>query len=142
MDWSLSAVRLRNLVRGLHPWPHAHTFHGPHRYLIHAAEALREEAHHALGFALAGAVHDESFHGRDEGLDDELPLGGGDRAALDGSPEVVRIAAVGPLVELGNDGRAMGSLVERRDESVAVEAAPDELGEERLEGPAFLLAGR
>ena len=86
-------------------------------------ESLCEEAHHAPGFALARAVHDESLHGSDEGFDDELPLGGGDRAALDGSPEVVRIAPVGPLVELGDDGRDVGSLVDGRDESGAAKVA-------------------
>jgi hypothetical protein len=46
-------------------------------------------------------VHHEIFHCSDEGVDDELSVGVGDRAAIDCLPEVVRIPAVCPVVELG-----------------------------------------
>jgi methionyl-tRNA formyltransferase len=32
--WSWPAGRLHNLVRGLHPWPHAFTFHHGHRLIL------------------------------------------------------------------------------------------------------------
>jgi methionyl-tRNA formyltransferase len=35
IDWSLSAARLHNLVRGLHPWPHAFTFLRGARFIVH-----------------------------------------------------------------------------------------------------------
>jgi methionyl-tRNA formyltransferase len=34
IDWSQPAVSIHNLVRGLHPWPHAFTFLGSHRLII------------------------------------------------------------------------------------------------------------
>jgi methionyl-tRNA formyltransferase len=34
IDWSLSAERIHNLVRGLHPWPHAYSFIGDRRFII------------------------------------------------------------------------------------------------------------
>jgi methionyl-tRNA formyltransferase len=34
IDWSASAERIHNLVRGLHPWPHAFTFHRGRRFII------------------------------------------------------------------------------------------------------------
>jgi len=35
IDWRLPASRLHNLVRGLHPWPHAFTFLRGARFIIH-----------------------------------------------------------------------------------------------------------
>jgi methionyl-tRNA formyltransferase len=34
LDWSQPAHVLHNRVRGLHPWPHAHSFLGGHRFVI------------------------------------------------------------------------------------------------------------
>jgi methionyl-tRNA formyltransferase len=34
IDWSLPAGRIHNLVRGLHPWPHAYTFLNGRRFII------------------------------------------------------------------------------------------------------------
>jgi methionyl-tRNA formyltransferase len=34
LDWSQPARTLHNRVRGLHPWPHAHSFLGGRRYVI------------------------------------------------------------------------------------------------------------
>src|SRR5262245_27738279 len=96
-------------------------------------ESLRQEAHHLPGLTLAGPMHDETLYCCDQRLDHQLPLSGGHRATIEGLPEVVRIASVCLFVELRDDGRRVQSLVERRDESVAIEAAPDELREQRLE---------
>jgi methionyl-tRNA formyltransferase len=34
IDWTLPAERLHNVVRGLHPWPHAYTFLGGDRFIF------------------------------------------------------------------------------------------------------------
>jgi methionyl-tRNA formyltransferase len=34
VDWSWPAVRVHNLIRGLHPWPHAFTFHDGRRLIL------------------------------------------------------------------------------------------------------------
>jgi methionyl-tRNA formyltransferase len=34
VDWRLSARRIHDLVRGLHPWPHAYTFRGADRFIL------------------------------------------------------------------------------------------------------------
>jgi len=34
IDWTWSAQRIHNLIRGLHPWPHAFTFLGGHRLIL------------------------------------------------------------------------------------------------------------
>ena len=34
IDWTASAQEVHNRVRGLHPWPHAYTFSGGHRYIV------------------------------------------------------------------------------------------------------------
>jgi methionyl-tRNA formyltransferase len=35
VDWSRPAEDVHNLVRGLHPWPHAFTFHSGARFILH-----------------------------------------------------------------------------------------------------------
>ncbi|MBZ5559661.1 MAG: methionyl-tRNA formyltransferase [Acidobacteriia bacterium] len=37
IDWSVPAARLHNLVRGLHPWPHAFTYVRGQRLILHRA---------------------------------------------------------------------------------------------------------
>lgn len=34
IDWSSPAVRIHNLIRGLHPWPHAFSFLGGRRFIL------------------------------------------------------------------------------------------------------------
>ena len=34
VDWAWPAQRIHNLIRGLHPWPHAFTFLGGHRFIL------------------------------------------------------------------------------------------------------------
>jgi methionyl-tRNA formyltransferase len=34
IDWQLAAPTLHNLIRGLHPWPHAFTFHADRRLIL------------------------------------------------------------------------------------------------------------
>jgi methionyl-tRNA formyltransferase len=35
VDWSLPGARIHNLIRGLWPWPHAYTYLGQARYILH-----------------------------------------------------------------------------------------------------------
>jgi methionyl-tRNA formyltransferase len=35
VDWRLEAPRIHNLIRGLWPWPHAYTYVGQTRYILH-----------------------------------------------------------------------------------------------------------
>jgi len=35
IDWNWPAERIHNLIRGLHPWPHAVTFLGAYRLILH-----------------------------------------------------------------------------------------------------------
>jgi methionyl-tRNA formyltransferase len=42
VDWSLPAVRIHNLVRGLHPWPHAFTFVAGTRLILLQSTPLPE----------------------------------------------------------------------------------------------------
>lgn len=35
VDWNWPAVRIHNVIRGLHPWPHAVTFAGGRRIILH-----------------------------------------------------------------------------------------------------------
>ena len=35
VNWTLPAPRIHNLIRGLWPWPHAYTFAGQTRYILH-----------------------------------------------------------------------------------------------------------
>ena len=57
VDWTKPASDVHNLIRGLWPWPHAHTFLGPTRYILHRSRLSKLDAgtrgsrhdHHGLG---------------------------------------------------------------------------------------------
>lgn len=40
IDWTLAAPRIHDLVRGLHPWPHAFTFLNGRRYIVLRSKAI------------------------------------------------------------------------------------------------------
>jgi methionyl-tRNA formyltransferase len=42
IDWALPARNLHNLIRGLHPWPHAVTFHRNRRLILHRSNVLAD----------------------------------------------------------------------------------------------------
>jgi methionyl-tRNA formyltransferase len=42
IDWGWSAQRIHNLIRGLHPWPHAFTFLGGDRFILRRSTASPE----------------------------------------------------------------------------------------------------
>jgi methionyl-tRNA formyltransferase len=43
VDWTWPADRLHNLVRGLHPWPHAFTFHQRRRFILRRSTVIPVE---------------------------------------------------------------------------------------------------
>jgi len=53
IDWSRSAAQLHNLVRGLHPWPHAFTYLVGERLLLHRTSLNREKS---TGMNLPGSI--------------------------------------------------------------------------------------
>jgi methionyl-tRNA formyltransferase len=42
IDWTWSAERIHNLIRGLHPWPHAATFLGSRRFILHRSKPVHD----------------------------------------------------------------------------------------------------
>jgi methionyl-tRNA formyltransferase len=42
IDWGQSAQRVHNLIRGLHPWPHAYSFLSGRRFILRRSTVLRE----------------------------------------------------------------------------------------------------
>jgi methionyl-tRNA formyltransferase len=40
IDWTLPARHLHNMIRGLHPWPHAVTYHRNRRLILHRSAVL------------------------------------------------------------------------------------------------------
>ena len=44
VDWTKPAPDLHNLIRGLWPWPHAHTFLGRTRYILHRSRVSTIDA--------------------------------------------------------------------------------------------------
>ena len=60
IDWSRSASDIHNQVRGLHPWPHASTYLGAERLLIHRSSPNRE---YSTGLNIPGSVITASSDG-------------------------------------------------------------------------------
>jgi len=44
VDWTMPAQDIHNLIRGLWPWPHAHTFLGSTRYILHRSHLSTVDA--------------------------------------------------------------------------------------------------
>jgi len=58
IDWSWPAVRIHNLIRGLHPWPHAATYAGGRRLILHRSRLSASLSSSAPGTVLdASAEH-------------------------------------------------------------------------------------
>jgi len=69
VDWSRQALEIHNLIRGLHPWPHAVTFAGSGRIILHRSRpaggiateppgTILEASGDRLSVATGGAVLD------------------------------------------------------------------------------------
>jgi methionyl-tRNA formyltransferase len=52
IDWSWPAVRIHNLIRGLHPWPHAAAYAGGTRLILHRSRPAGAESTTAPGTIL------------------------------------------------------------------------------------------
>lgn len=58
IDWTQPAARIHNLVRGLHPWPHAYSSRGEHRFIILRSTPLPERSSMVPGAIVAAAGDD------------------------------------------------------------------------------------
>ena len=47
VDWTQSAAQVHNLIRGLHPWPHAYAFVNDRRFILHRSSIAAGTAAHA-----------------------------------------------------------------------------------------------
>jgi methionyl-tRNA formyltransferase len=52
IDWEWPAERIHNLIRGLHPWPHAFTFLGQQRFILLRSTPSREPSNAPAGTIL------------------------------------------------------------------------------------------
>ena len=55
VDWGLTAEQLHNLIRGLHPWPHAFTFLGTRRFILRKSQWSAEPSPEAAGTVVEAA---------------------------------------------------------------------------------------
>ncbi|MSO46329.1 MAG: methionyl-tRNA formyltransferase [Acidobacteria bacterium] len=55
IDWRWTAERLHNLIRGLHPWPHAFTFLGTRRFIVRRSRWSAEPSPEAVGTVVEAA---------------------------------------------------------------------------------------
>jgi len=55
VDWSRPASQIHNLIRGLHPWPHAVTFAAGHRLILHRSRTSGGTSERAPGTILEAA---------------------------------------------------------------------------------------
>jgi len=62
LDWTSSAMRIHNLVRGLWPWPHAFTYLGGIRYIVHRSRLSTRSAEGAAPGTIVHASAIEGLH--------------------------------------------------------------------------------
>jgi len=55
VDWTRPARDIHNQIRGLHPWPHAVTFVGSERLILHRSRAAADNSAQAAGTIVASA---------------------------------------------------------------------------------------
>ena len=55
IDWAWPAARIHNLIRGLHPWPHAVTFLAQQRFILHRSQMSTHVAGRPPGTILEAA---------------------------------------------------------------------------------------
>jgi methionyl-tRNA formyltransferase len=96
LDWTSSAMRIHNLVRGLWPWPHAFTYLGGTRYIVHRS---RLSTRSAEGAAPGTIVHASAIEG--------LHVACGEGTAI----ELVDIQLEGKRVMSARDAMASRTLV-------------------------------
>jgi methionyl-tRNA formyltransferase len=64
VNWSRPARELHNQIRGLHPWPHAHSYLGGERVILHGSRAIErasgpEDRHQPDPGTIVAAVGDQ-----------------------------------------------------------------------------------
>ena len=62
VDWTKPAPDIHNLIRGLWPWPHAHTFLGRTRYILHRSRLSNVAAGTARPGTIITASASEGLH--------------------------------------------------------------------------------
>jgi methionyl-tRNA formyltransferase len=62
VDWTKPAPDLHNLIRGLWPWPHAHTFLGRTRYILHRSRLSNVAAGTARPGTIITASASDGLH--------------------------------------------------------------------------------
>jgi methionyl-tRNA formyltransferase len=62
VDWGQSAARIHNLIRGLWPWPHAFTYMGAMRYILHRSRHSARPADTAPPGTIVHASALEGLH--------------------------------------------------------------------------------
>ena len=62
VDWSSSSTTIHNLVRGLWPWPHAFTYLGPMRYILHRSRVSTRSAATAAPGTIIHATPADGLH--------------------------------------------------------------------------------
>jgi len=55
VDWTAPALKIHNLIRGLHPWPHAVTFAGTDRLILHRSRPVDTAASSLPGTIVAAS---------------------------------------------------------------------------------------
>jgi methionyl-tRNA formyltransferase len=48
IDWTQAAAQVHNLIRGLHPWPHAYAFVNDRRFILHRSSIAAGTTAHAV----------------------------------------------------------------------------------------------
>jgi methionyl-tRNA formyltransferase len=62
VDWSLPGARIHNLIRGLWPWPHAYSYLGQARYILHRSRLSDRPTQNAEPGTIIQASTIEGLH--------------------------------------------------------------------------------
>jgi len=62
VDWSLPGPRIHNLIRGLWPWPHAYTYLGQTRYILHRSRVSTRPTLNEAPGTIVHATPSEGLH--------------------------------------------------------------------------------
>jgi methionyl-tRNA formyltransferase len=62
VDWSRPGVQIHNLIRGLWPWPHAYSYLGPTRYILHRSRLSARRTEHAAPGTIVHASPADGLH--------------------------------------------------------------------------------
>jgi methionyl-tRNA formyltransferase len=62
LDWTLPALPIHNLVRGLWPWPHAYTYLGQTRYILHRSRLSTRPAPAEVPGTIVHATPADGLH--------------------------------------------------------------------------------